>query len=661
MLHTHIINLSVGLYNGLSIASPGKWDGNMCGIAGWIGRGAADDAETMLACLKHRGPDARGIRSFDGATLIHARLSIIDLSPLGEQPMSNEDGSIWVVFNGEIYNHHGIRASLEAKGHTFRGRSDTEIIPHLYEEYGADLVMHLRGMFTIALYDTRRRRLLLARDRFGIKPLFYAPTPERIAFASELNALRALPDVNTTPDAQAIFDYTALFYIPAPATFYTGICALEPGTLLEADLDGAQPVHTVRRWYDWRIAPDNTLTLDAAAAKADALVQTAVGMQLESDVPLGSLLSGGIDSSLVSGAAQAALDHPLLTYNVRFADAQYDETWAAQAVAAHIGSQHMTLDMPTGEGTWAHITGLLSHAGQPYADTSVFAAEAVCRLMRQHVTVALSGDGGDEAFGGYDFYARAPQFAAVLAVPHALRRPLMRGGAVLARLAGRTNLGFRLAEMSAAGDAVGMVEAMLSWIRSAEHAALMPDGGRFLPVRRHFEPQWTHDISSGDMTERVSALLTEGNTRIILPNDFLFKVDIASMRNGLEVRVPMLDEELFAWGLNLRHALKHHAGVGKQVLRAVAARRLPERVANKPKWGFGIPVDTWADAAFKQRLRETLLGPNARLRDVLDPAAYTPMVEGFAQDRPVPGISRIGLYQRAIMLLSLELHLGGAA
>jgi len=273
--------------------------------------------------------------------------------------MTNEDGTIWTVFNGEIYNHRELRRDLEAHGHVFRGYSDTEVIPHLYEEEGADCVSKLRGMFALAIYDMRTRTLVLARDRFGIKPLFYAPGKDRLGFASEIRALRELPGIDDRPDRQAIYDFAALFYIPAPETFYVGIRALQPGELLEARLDEGGISWRTRTYHQWGIAPNLHLTLAQATEQADALVTAAVRRQLESDVPLGALLSGGIDSSLVSVAAQTVLNGGLHTFNVRFSEKEYDETWAAVAVAKHIGSHHETLDMDDARGTWDHVTGLL--------------------------------------------------------------------------------------------------------------------------------------------------------------------------------------------------------------------------------------------------------------------------------------------------------------
>jgi len=631
----------------------------MCGVAGWLGH--LTDSETraglLAQALRHRGPDAHGIQIWPEAALVHTRLSIIDLSPSGSQPMANEDESIWTVFNGEIYNHRELRRDLESKGHRFRGHSDTEVLPHLYEEEGPEFLTKLRGMFALAIYDKRHRRLLLARDRFGIKPLFYAAGNNRLAFASEIRSLLELPDIDARPDPQAIYDFSALFYIPAPATFYKGIRALEPAQILEAQVNSTGIAWKTKTYHRWTIAPNAELSLADAADQADALLTTAVRRQMESEVPLGTLLSGGIDSSLVSAAAQGGLKSKLQTFNVRFPDPGYDETWAALEVAKHIGSQHETLDMDSGQGTWEQITELLRHAGQPYADTSIFAAHAVCRLMRQHVTVALSGDGGDEGFGGYDTYWQIERIARLQRIPRSIWRAAALGAAPLAQLGVvRDSLPQRIQALAGA-DNTSIVQNLFSWIRAEEQEQVcpMPD---VLPVRRLFESEWDYHLpKNASRLERLSAQMTEVNTRLVLPNDFLFKVDTASMKESLEVRVPMLDEDLFAFGLSLPHHLKVKGQTCKRVLREVAKRRLPQSVANKPKRGFGVPLDTWLDVSFKKRLKDALLGPSSRLSDFFRPSLYKPIVEAFCDGRPVPGISREGLYQRAIMFLSVQMVL----
>jgi asparagine synthase (glutamine-hydrolysing) len=631
----------------------------MCGIAGWLGNLSDREryASRLVQSLYHRGPDGHGIKYWPDATLIHTRLSIIDLSPAGAQPMANEDGTIWTVLNGEIYNHRELRRELEKRGHYFRGHSDTEILPHLYEEEGIEFVSRLRGMFALAIYDTSTRTLLLARDRFGVKPLFYSPGPDRFAFASEIGAILELPGVDTRPDNQAIHDFAALFYIPAPETFYRGIRALQPGEVVEIQLRAAKVHWKTRQYHRWSIAPDLALTLAEATDRAASLLTTAVRRQLESDVPLGALLSGGIDSSLVSAAAQSGLTDRLRTFNVRFSENDYDETWAALRAAKHIGSNHETLEMGNDQGSWDHITSLLLHAGQPFADTSLFAVNAVCRLMRQQVTVALSGDGGDEGFGGYDVYwqiirtgrlQRLPRI--VLRQAHLALSPLARLGLVQPHWPQRS-------KKIANADDTSIVQDLFCWVGEEEHKRLCRKAD-VLPVRRLFEPQWEHRLPRrASRLERLSAHATEINTRLALANDFLFKVDTASMRESLEVRVPMLDEDLFAFGLSLPYHLKVKGRTCKRVLRQIAERWLPLKVATKPKKGFAMPVDSWVDAHFKARVKDTLLGSSSNLCDIFAPSSYKPLVEAFCGAPCHPGISRQGLYQRVIMLLSLQLIL----
>jgi asparagine synthase (glutamine-hydrolysing) len=590
------------------------------------------------------------------AGLLHTRLKIIDLSPTGAQPMANEDSSVFVVFNGEIYNHRSLRRELEARGHVFRGTSDTEVLPHLYEEHGRDLFRRLRGMFTVAIYDVEKRLLLLGRDRFGIKPLFYTDTPRTLAFASELNALRLIPGVDLEPDRQAISDYAAVFYVPAPRTMFRGIRALEPGTLLEARLGRDDEIEMrTSSYHSWSVAPRVDLTLADAVDEADGLVEEAVARQLESDVPLGALLSGGIDSSLVSAAARRRGNGVLQTFSMGFPEVDYDETSAALSVAEHIGSQHRTLSMNGQGGSWEHVTSLLRHAGQPFADSSMFAVDAVTEAMRRQVTVALSGDGGDEGFGGYHLYGQLQLIDRLRRLPS----PLTNGASYLAWIAAKTRLvratvPGRLREISGADDTT-IVQSLFSWINGPEHEKLLVDGRNLEPPRRLFERRWNGHSGSG--LDRLSAHTVEVNVRLVLPNDFLFKVDTASMRHSLEVRVPMLDEDLVAFGMTLPHTLRANRSSGKLVLRGVAERRLPPAIVQRRKQGFGVPVDRWVDQDFRDNLRTALLDPSSSLPQYLNRERYEPWVHGFCSNAGVPGLGRDQLYQRIMMLLALDLTL----
>jgi asparagine synthase (glutamine-hydrolysing) len=607
----------------------------------------------MVKALYHRGPDAHGIKSWSEASLVHTRLSIIDLSPAGAQPIGNQNGTIWCAFNGEIYNHHELRRVLEAKGHVFRGRADSEVLPHLYEEEGPDFTVKLRGMFALAIYDTRARRLLLARDRFGIKPLFFAPRRDRLAFASEIPALLEMPDIDTSPDRQAIYDFAALFYIPAPETFYTGVRALQPGELLEAQWDGHAVDWRVRRYHRWSITPDVNMTLEKAAECTEALVTAAVHRQLESDVPIGSLLSGGIDSSVISAVAQRS-DNGIRTFNVKFSEKRFDETWAAEAVARHIGSRHTTLSMDTDQGTWEQINLLLLHPGQPFADVSFFAVNAVCRLMRKSVTVALSGDGGDEIFGGYDIYWRLARIARWQTLPASF----WHGGALALSRFGRygRRLRTRMSNLAQADD-TSVIQSMYCWLSEEEHATLCQDRD-LLPVRRWFEPQWDYHLpAKAGRLEKLSAQATEVGMRLTMANDYLFKVDAASMKESLEIRVPMLDEDLVAFGLSLPHHLKVKGRTCKRVLRRVAQRLLPPTVAEKPKRGFAVPLERWIDAEFNERVSEVLLGPSSRLSAFFRPEACTNIIRALNAPAEANDVPRQSLYGRAIMLLAVQLAL----
>lgn len=635
----------------------------MCGIGGWLGTMPASEvrAHAMVSGLRHRGPDAHGHRCWPDAALVNTRLKVIDLSPEGDQPIGNETSSVWAVLNGEIYNHRDLRRWLQGRAHVFRGHSDTEVIPHLYEECGISFVARLEGMFALAVYDIESRRLILARDRLGIKPLFYTvqDTTENCAlvFANELRTLAEFPGIDDTPEPQAIFDLLALTFVPAPETFYRGIRSLEPGHTLEASLVRDSIAVEIQPFHRWVVAPDLSLTAGAAVNRAEDLLYGAVSRQLESDVPLGSLLSGGIDSSLVTAAAQQGTASELRTFNVKFLEPAFDETWAARRVADHLETVHETLTMDVGEGTWDHVTALLEHCGQPFADPSLFPVHAVCRAMRRHVTVALAGDGGDEAFGGYESFWEAERIAQL----QRLALPLWTAGAMLggaiSRIAPRVGVLSRRARDVADADDVGIVQALISHVRPEEQERLMLDHD-LEPTRRWFEPRWDTVLpTSISRTERLSALLTEAHARLVLPSAFLFKVDIASMREGLEVRVPMLDEELFAFGLTLPHRLKVHGRTGKTVLREIAKRRLPQEIASKPKRGFGIPIDMWVSDTFRGQAREYLLDPGSQLNSHLARSAFQPIVEAFASGRRIRGVSRRGLYRRVVTLLSLQLSL----
>lgn len=632
----------------------------MCGIAGWVGHSSKQPGipDKILQALNHRGPDAQGMRQWDYATLLHTRLSILDLTPTGSQPMANEDDSVLVILNGEIYNHNELRKVLMQKGHKFRGRSDTEVIPHLYEEYGDSFINHLRGMFALALWDTCKKRMILARDRFGIKPLFFAPSYKRLAFASELGALLCLPDLDRRPNRQAISDYAALLYIPAPLTFYTGIQSLRPCEALLAAWTNDKIEWKTWLYHQWKVTPDFGLDFDHAVDNATELIYKAVASQLQSDVPLGTLLSGGIDSSLVTAAAQNANTSQIQSFNVSFDDKAYDETWAAFAVADHIGTNHTVLKMQTISNSYEHVAKVLLQSGQPYADTSLFAASALCQLMHQHITVALSGDGGDEIFGGYGSFWRIQDILRIQSLPSALVGLARISSPWIATLGILPDRFVSRFDYLSSADDVGILTDFNCWVRRDEHANLLQPERGLLPVERWFEPEWDIDLpASASRLEKLSAHTTEVKLRLVLASDYLFKMDTASMASSLEVRVPMLDEELVSFGLCLPHSLKVNGRSGKRVLRSIAQKILPDKVARKPKQGFGVPVDLWLGNGFREALADVIRTSSSQLNEYFRPEVYLPWVDAFYRRQTLPNISRAGLYQRVIMLLSFALTL----
>lgn len=628
----------------------------MCGVGGWLGGANVPDetVDAMLASLRHRGPDGTGSRRFPRAGLVHTRLRIIDLSPTGDQPMTNEDGTVWTVFNGEIYNHHELRQNLERRGHRFRGTSDTEVLPHLYEEHGVEMFALLRGMFALAILDTKADTLVLARDRFGIKPMYVAVGSDFAAFSSEIPALRRFPGVDLTPNPQAIADYAALHYVPAPQTIFTGIEALEPGCAMEARIVGSELEVTRRRFHRWAPEIDPDLTMENARETADTLIAAGVARQLESDVPLGAMLSGGIDSSLVTAAAQRGSPGGLLTFNVRPSDLTRDETAYASAVAGHLQTRHKTVEIGQRSADWDSITSTLAQLGQPLADPALFAVESVSRAMRQHVTVALSGDGGDEFFGGYRIYWKVGVLARLLRIPSpALAaagqglRPLAAAGAIGSTVP-------RQVSALAGADDTTLVQALSAALTDEEHRALLVDADGVEPLRRLFERRWQPTGLNGNRLERLSSHTVEVQVRLLLAGKFLFKSDMASMRESLELRVPLLDEDLAEFGLSLPHRLRVNGHSGKPVLREVARRYVPDEIASRPKHGFAAPIDRWVDDGFRAAARETLLDPRAPIADHFRKSVYEPWVDAFADGEALPGVSRETLDTRILMLTALD-------
>jgi asparagine synthase (glutamine-hydrolysing) len=591
----------------------------MCGIAGIVALQGTLDPELRLAVqgmtkrLQHRGPDGDGFIHDQAAALGHRRLAIIDRAG-GAQPMANEDDSCWVVFNGEIYNHRAIRPALEARGHRFKTQSDTEVILHAYEEYGTACVERLEGMFAFAVYDGRSRELFMARDRLGKKPLFYFVGDGALHFASELRAFPASPAWRGEPDLATLEGYLALGYFLAPLTAFKGVYKLEPGCWLRLARGAIQ---TQRYWevneFDTARGTDEELV-----STIDRTLREAVLDRLESEVPLGAFLSGGIDSGLVVSYMAEALGDRLVTASVGFESTEHNELEAAALTASHVQSTHYEqLVAPRLDEVFDDI---VDGFGEPLADSSAVPTWYVSRTARQHVTVALSGDGGDETFAGYDFRY----------VPLALEsraRQVVRGTSGRA-LAGwlakrwprnpRVPRALRLGNVldNLAQDPATAYFLDLCFVKPPTVQALL--GTEAVDPRRSSVyaavTDWHHRCPSKSLLQRAEY----ADLKVYLPNDPLVKVDRMSMVHSLEVRSPLLDRRVVELAFRIPAERKQRGRTGKVLLRQLAARRLPPALATLPKRGFTVPIGEWIGGPYRESFREEVLGAGCRLRTLLD-------------------------------------------
>ncbi len=513
-------------------------------------------------------------------------------------------------------------------------------------------------MFSIAIYDTRKRRLVLARDRFGIKPLFFSFKKNHLFFSSELNSFKHFPIIDLEPNEQSIFDFVGLSYIPAPNTFYKNIANLEPGYFIDAYKMNDQITYKKEKFNKWDIQINERLSYGECIEKTELLINDSVKRQLESDVPLGSLLSGGIDSSLVSEVASTHInDNSLNTYNVKFSDEEYDETWAALIVANSINSKHDTLINNQNSANLDFIFDMLLHAGQPFADTSIFPLSAISKVISEHMTVVLSGDGGDEGFAGYRLYGHLLRLASLKRIPqifwdsiNVLSKTLYRHQLITSSFSNN------FSEFANA-DNTKMIQNMFCYIRESEHNSLF-NNKYYKPVRRYFEKKWkySHNISEHQIQDLISHA-TEVNLRLKLPNDYLFKVDTASMKNSIEVRVPMLDEDLINFSLSIPYNHKLKNNQPKSILRTLAKKKLPLKIANKPKMGFGIPIDTWISKDGRKTIYDLLMHESKVIPEILNKKKYSKWLEAFRDRTALRGVSREGVYNRVIILLALHLYI----
>ncbi|GIW94067.1 MAG: asparagine synthetase B [Pirellulaceae bacterium] len=588
----------------------------MCGIAGavwydpeWV----IDEAvlERMTDRLRHRGPDDAGCywspvgdstsgRHQPRVALGFRRLAIIDLQT-GHQPLCNEDGTVWVVFNGEIYNYRALRRRLEGNGHRFRTQSDTETIVHLYEDEGIDCFRHLNGMFAIAIWDGRHERLVLARDRFGEKPLVYYHQSGRLAFASELKSLLEIPGIPKRIDYHALDQYFTYQYVPYPHTIYRDIAKLPPAHYAVYDKQQL----TLGRYWNLPAEPETPGDYRECQEQLRWLLEDAVALRLQSDVPLGAFLSGGIDSSLVVALMQKSASHPVRTFSIGFPDRDYDERRFAEQVARHVGTEHETFEVTP--DAVAVLPELVYHYDEPFADSSAIPTWYLAQLTRQHVTVALTGDGGDELFLGYPRYW-AILWSSRLERIDALRRCVAwRGWQRLpapARQKSRIRQWKRFCETLALEPAERYVEwvSIFSERRRAElYSEALIESLPDEDPRRFLLDRWPVCADSAAAAARL-------DLETYLPCDLMCKVDTASMAHSLECRQPFLDHRLAELVVALPRTWKLTGWRGKQLLRHTFFDLLPRAIWQRSKMGFGVPLDIWFRGPLQPLAKDLLLG-----------------------------------------------------
>jgi asparagine synthase (glutamine-hydrolysing) len=566
----------------------------MCGIVGFAGAGSRSDLECMSSVLRHRGPDGDGtyLDPRFNVGLGHRRLTVLDPEG-GHQPMWNEDHTVTVVFNGEIYNAQELRDQLVARGHVFRSHhSDTEVLVHGYEEWGASLPIRLNGMFAFAIYDVTAARLFLARDRFGEKPLYYAAPPGRFAFASELTALRRHPGTSTDLDPKAIQKLFAYGYIPAPGSAVRGVRKLRAGWMLEYDCRTA--TLSEKEYWRFRLEPDDALEHareEVLVEELRALLSAAVRRRLVSDVPLGLFLSGGVDSATVLAFASRHLPaSEVSTFTVGFTEPSYDESEAARALASWFGTNHQATSLSV-NAAYPLIDEILGQLDEPLADPSLLPTFLICRFARQSVTVALTGDGSDELFAGYDpFVALAPANVYSRLVPSGLHGLIRQLAGRLPQSSSYMSWDFRLRR---ALTGLSYPKAIWNpvWMSPIEPRA-MPE---FFDGPLSQEELYEEAIDSWNTSTQpdLFSRSLEFFTRMYLQNDILTKVDRASMMVSLETRAVFLDNDLVDFCRRLPNVWKMRSGQRKYLLKRALSGLVPDAVLHRRKQGFAVPVSSW--------------------------------------------------------------------
>ena len=584
----------------------------MCGITGivWRHTPPGDRREKIHAMngrLAHRGPDDAGLWQGTQVDLGHRRLSVIDTSSASRQPMISAGGQYVIVYNGEVYNYRELRTELQALGHNFRTEGDTEVLLEGFAEWGTEVFRRCNGMFAAAIYDLATKSLLLVRDRLGIKPLYYATTDQYLAFASELAPLAESGLADTALDTESLADYFQYLYTPGTQTFYQGIHALAPATMLTWRQG---EVRTETYWtLEYNIDP--TWTLAGAAERLDELLSDSVRLRQRSDVPLGAFLSGGLDSSSVVAATCRDRTEPLKTFSIGFDDAAANELAYARLVAEHFKTDHTEAVLRPDLA--ALLPELIGHFGEPFADSSLLPMWLVSKLAREQVTVALSGDGGDELFAGYTWTHMAHRVGRYRQVPRMLRRA---AGGLLSLLPDRPvcHRLRRFHDDSFLDPMRGFQRRLSCFTKAQRDALLRPEVHEANAARRgDFFESLCDESAALDAGDRM----LYADTRMYLPGDILTKVDRMSMAHGLEARVPLLDHRIVAFAATVPFALKYHGGVSKRPLKHLMRDRLPAACLTQRKRGFSLPIQRWIRADLAELLGDTVLAPGALSREYL--------------------------------------------
>ena len=602
----------------------------MCGISGLFDtRSRRDFSPELLKRINniqsHRGPDESGTHLEPGVALGHRRLSIIDLST-GQQPLFNEDLSVSVVFNGEIYNYQELVPELQALGHVFRTRSDTEVIVHAWESWGADCVKRFRGMFAFALWDRQKQTFFMARDRLGVKPLFYCVLSDgTLVFGSELKVLTAHPEFVRNIDPLAVEEYFALGYVADPRCIYLGAHKLAAGHTLT--IRHGEPVPKPVPYWDVHFTLDNPISAADAVDALRAQLDESVRLRMIAEVPLGAFLSGGVDSSAVVATMAGLSDTPVRTCAIGFDDPQFNESAFAQQVAQRYGTDHH-LEIVKSQD-FDLIDNLAWLYDEPYADSSAIPTYRVCQLARKHVTVALSGDGGDETFGGYRRYRlHMMEEKARSTLPLGLRRPLF---GALGRIYPKADWAPRMFRAKTTFQALAMSSAQaymhsMSVLRADEREMLYSAAFKRTLAGYRAQEVFNHHASRAN-TDDPLALIQYLDYKTWLVGDINTKVDRASMAHSLEVREPLMDHKLVEWQATLPSALKIQEQEGKWLFKKAFEPSLSEDVLYRPKMGFSVPLAKWLRGPLRQRLQDAVLGPQLKATGYFEESMLRKMVE----------------------------------